>query len=241
MLSKLLNGTGVPIYIVSEKYGINIKSAIKIDQKDPAVEDKIFWRSGPVLGCEFSLISSISQPEIKPHGFRLSLKFPEYNFMFDVIDSSKPGFADEFYTLLTDLHKKAQNLQRLEKNHNTTQGTSQQNSAYQSQMAIKKAILDASLKEEHLLQMCYYLRYKEAYMLVERVVSRFRTSCKSAAFQQWVRVVKDENGQKMVKDRSRWRLHASANQDIDLQAWYHALFYMEVSHANGTHFPLEMD
>ena len=45
----------------------------------------------------------------------------------------------------------------------------------------------------------------------------------------------------MVVDRHRWRLHGTANQDIDLQAWYvyivsifdfairyHALFYKEV-------------
>lgn len=33
----------------------------------------------------------------------------------------------------------------------------------------------------------------------------------------------------MNRDRYRWRLHAIANEDIDLQAWYHALFFMEVS------------
>jgi len=41
------------------------------------------------------------------------------------------------------------------------------------------------------------------------------------------------NDSKMNRDRHRWRLHAIANEDIDLQAWYHALFYLEVYRLRG--------
>eukprot|EP01035_Chromulina_nebulosa_P041361 gene41361-55947_t len=37
----------------------------------------------------------------------------------------------------------------------------------------------------------------------------------------------------MEVDRHRWRLHATANQEIDLQAWYHALFFKEVYRLRG--------
>lgn len=233
MLTELLDTVGVPVYIVSEKYSIKVKSALKVDQKDQTVEPKIYWRKD--LGCEFSFIVGITPPVSVDGSFRITLKFPKHAITLEVVDFENSSFASELYSTLMELHKKSQNLTRLEKNHNTTQGTSQQNSAYQSQMAVKKAILEASLNEEQLLEMCRFLRYKEAYMLIERVVSAFRTNCKSAAFKQWVYTVKEENSLKMTKDRSRWRLHATANQDIDLQAWYHALFYLEVYRLRG-HF-----
>eukprot|EP00605_Chrysophyceae_sp_TOSAG23-4_P000065 GSChrysophyteH1.ASY1.ANO1.67.1 assembled CDS len=34
-------------------------------------------------------------------------------------------------------------------------------------------------------------------------------------------------------DRQRWRLHAAANQDTDLQAWYHSLFFEEIYRLRG--------
>jgi hypothetical protein len=37
----------------------------------------------------------------------------------------------------------------------------------------------------------------------------------------------------MHNDRFRWRLHAISNHDLDLQAWYHAIFYQEVYRLRG--------
>lgn len=32
----------------------------------------------------------------------------------------------------------------------------------------------------------------------------------------------------MINDQRRWRLHTAANQENDLQAWYHSVFHKEV-------------
>ena len=68
---------------------------------------------------------------------------------------------------------------------------------------------------------------------MEKVVGNFRFFKKSVAFKRWIEVVKTTNDHKMVEDRHRWRLHATANQEIDLQAWYHSLFYKEVYRLRG--------
>ena len=52
-------------------------------------------------------------------------------------------------------------------------------------------------------------------------------------FQSWVSFVQIRNDRLMKADRNRWYLHASANQDFDLQAWYHATFYEEVYRLRG--------
>lgn len=52
-------------------------------------------------------------------------------------------------------------------------------------------------------------------------------------FQMWTKCVRNINTQRMNEDKWRWRLHAVANQDLDLQAWYHAIFYQEVYRLRG--------
>jgi hypothetical protein len=52
-------------------------------------------------------------------------------------------------------------------------------------------------------------------------------------FQSWISYVRIRNDRLMKADRNRWYLHASANQDFDLQAWYHATFYEEVYRLRG--------
>eukprot|EP01034_Spumella_vulgaris_P037121 gene37121-45797_t len=72
-------------------------------------------------------------------------------------------------------------------------------------------------------------------MTVEKSIQTFRTKLMGSAFKHWINTTRDENTASMCHDRTRWRLHATANQDIDLQAWYHALFYQEVYRLRG-HF-----
>lgn len=88
---------------------------------------------------------------------------------------------------------------------------------------------DISRKAQELLDLASVCRKEEACLVVEKIMSRFHRDVLMAAFSQWSALTKDTNNDKMIKDRNRWRMHAAANQEIDLQAWYHALFYQEVS------------
>jgi len=70
-------------------------------------------------------------------------------------------------------------------------------------------------------------------MIMEKLAIRSNKELPARAFKQWTLFVKSANAQIMATDRSRWRLHAAANQDMDLQAWYHAMFYQEVYRLRG--------
>ncbi len=225
MLEDLLCKVGVPVYIVS-KYGIKSKSLLKIDKK--AGESNLQWRLQPLLSCEFSYINLITNPEESESGFHISFLLHDFKLTLEMEDQTSADIAGEIYTCLTSYLQKARSIQRAEKDQNVQKGTSQYNPAYQQSLTLRKAISDAATKEEQLIQLCFYLRYKEAYMIVEKVRGNYLVEWKRSAFSHWVRVVKDNNDDKMVKDRNRWRLHATANQEIDLQAWYHGLFYLEV-------------
>lgn len=223
MLEEILCSVGVPVYIIS-KYGVKTKSSLRITKVSNS-EPKLQWRLQPALDCEFSYINIITQPETHDKGYHISFLLHDFKLTVEVDEHE---LASELHSCLNGYLQKSKTFIRAEKDFNMQKGTGQFNPSYQQTITMRKAVSDAAQKEEQLIQMCFYLRYKEAYMIVEKVRSRYLGSWKSTAFSQWVRVVKDANTPKMEKDRTRWRLHATANQEIDLQAWYHALFFLEV-------------
>ena len=54
-----------------------------------------------------------------------------------------------------------------------------------------------------------------------------------SAYSRWLSFVSAANNEKLIQDRMLWRLHATANVDKDLQAWYHTLFYREIYRLPG--------
>lgn len=223
MLNELLSTAGIPVYIVT-KYGVKTRTKIFIDKKNANTEPKFFWRENPKLGCDFSYIKSLSKPVSVGDDIQITLLFSDLKLVLEV----PTEIASDVYGLLSELLKKSLSMRNNEKDQNTPKGIAQQNTSYQTTVALRTAVLDASLKEEQLIQLCFYLRYKEAYMLVEKAMQTFRNKLVGSAFRHWIQCTKEDNTPTMNNDRTRWRLHATANQDIDLQAWYHALFYQEV-------------
>eukprot|EP01031_Cornospumella_fuschlensis_P034001 gene34001-41145_t len=131
------------------------------------------------------------------------------------------------------MHKKAIYIRNLERDYNLSKA--QGANAYTHTSALKATLAKSELKQEAVRQLAAYLRYKEGYISLERHVTKFRSRCLAAALAHWIHTAKDDNDGKMVGDRQRWRLHAAANLEIDLQAWYHALFFKEVYRLRG-HF-----
>ncbi len=227
MLNELLSTAGIPVYIVT-KYGIKTHTKIFIDKKNVTTEPRLYWRENPRLGCDFSYIKSLSKPSNVNDEQQITMLFSDLKLILEIPNDSDSNLAVELHALLSELLKKSQNMHSLERDQNTQKGTNQQNTSYQQTISLRNAILDSALKEEQLIQLCFYLRFKEAYMIVEKAVNSFRTKLVGSAFRHWIAATKDQNSDSMCCDRNRWRLHATANQDIDLQAWYHALFYQEV-------------
>jgi hypothetical protein len=229
MLDDLLCNVGVPVYILS-KHGVKTKSSLKVEMRGNHAEPHIQWRSS--LSCEFSFVTSLTAPQLSEAGYHISLVFHDFQLTLEVAGSENGEMASEIHACLSGYQEKAQEFAGMERERNTSKdGTT----AYQQTLALRKAIADAALREEQLLQLVFYLRLKEGYMIMEKLSARRTNNRKDTAFKQWVKVIRETNMPKMTKDRYRWRLHATANQEIDLQAWYHALFYLEVYRLRG-HF-----
>jgi hypothetical protein len=98
---------------------------------------------------------------------------------------------------------------------------------------VLKADYATASRQEQLLQLTKYFRYKEAWLILDKYVSKTRVRLLLFGMAQWVSFVRDDNNEKMLRDRKRWRIHTAANQENDLQAWYHSVFHQEVYRLRG--------
>eukprot|EP01035_Chromulina_nebulosa_P020653 gene20653-26778_t len=98
---------------------------------------------------------------------------------------------------------------------------------------IKTSEYEVAIKYEQIFQFHKYLQYKEAFLILEKLCHKALFNHKSHGINQWIEYVKLENESKMNEDRKRWRLHTVSNQENDLQAWYHVVFYHEVYRLRG--------
>ena len=79
MLADVVASTGISIYIIS-KYGIKFKSKLVVEKKNISLwEPRLYWRTNPKLGCEFSFIKNISKT-----GDEVNLIFPDIKISFEV-------------------------------------------------------------------------------------------------------------------------------------------------------------
>ncbi|CAM9716658.1 unnamed protein product [Pylaiella littoralis] len=63
---------------------------------------------------------------------------------------------------------------------------------------------------------------------LKRLLSGAATQLKEGSWATWCGAVRRANEERLKADRRMWFLHAKANQDNDLLAWYHATFCREV-------------
>jgi hypothetical protein len=98
---------------------------------------------------------------------------------------------------------------------------------------VLKCDYSAAIKQEQLHQLTRYFRYKEAWLILDKVANKSRNCLLSIGLQKWISSVKVDNNEKMLRDRKRWRLHTASNQENDLQAWYHSIFHEEVYRLRG--------
>lgn len=226
-MEELLENQGLPVYL-EIKNGLLSKATLAIDNFDINHEPRLIWRLVPRLSCEFSLINTIAKPALSAVGQKIVLQFDDFKIVVEVPDSGDGGTAKDLYAVLSDFHRKSAHFKNLDKDYNLQKSPTQQSSHYQQKVSLKEALFQATSKEETLLQLCTQLRFQEGLMIIDKIGVSVRERMVRSGMDQWIRFVKEKNDVKMRMDRGRWRLHASANQDIDLQAWYHALFYQEV-------------
>ena len=86
--------------------------------------------------------------------------FSDLKFSFE-IDSSMSAMASEIYRYLADLLKKSQHMRIMERDQNTDKATGSHTQVYQQTISLRNAHYQCAIKEEMLLQLCTYLRFKE--------------------------------------------------------------------------------
>lgn len=218
--------TNYDVYIVS-KYGTMQKAEVLIEDLDSNVEPVLVWRTKPNrLSCKFSYVRYVNEPTVSPLNeecSRVAIQVNAYEIVFELATGDEAAF---FVQHLQNMCKKAMRISNMEKALKFTK---------QLQL-FASFTAEASMKEEQLTQMTVHLRHKEGWMLLERTLSKLKKKVQLRAFAHLVTQTKEANVARMNSDRHRWRLHAASNQEIDLQAWYHALFYQEVYRLRGKFF-----
>jgi hypothetical protein len=212
------------IYLVS-KYGTIQRSKLQIEDIDGNTEPVLVWRTIPRLSCKFSCVRYINDPIPSPlfeNYFRVSMQVNAIVLTFDINDCHFPSVLQH----MKDAHRKAVRISSLDRAIKIPR-TLQVFAAFAT---------EATLKEEQLTETAVHLRQKEAWMVLERTLTKYKHRVQLSAFSYWIDQTREMNMARMQTDRHRWRLHAASNQEIDLQAWYHALFYQEVYRLRGKFF-----
>lgn len=98
---------------------------------------------------------------------------------------------------------------------------------------LRTSAFQVTCKQETLFQLLLSLNLKEGVGLIDKIAGKQSKALARVAFERWILKVKTENAPRMNVDKARWRLHAASNQELDLQAWYHTVFYQEVYRLRG--------
>ena len=125
-----------------------------------------------------------------------------FNYELDPNYSIDINIATELHSCLRNYINKSKNLLEKENNRNKNKdnnniSSSLYTSSYETTLTLRKSICDAMIKEEELIQLCFYLRYKEAYLLTEKIYMLFIQKIKCNALKQWIQVTKDLNETKV--------------------------------------------
>ena len=180
----------------------------------------IYWRIHPQqLGCEMTYLKSIQIDSLNKK--RLKLIFIDFELLieFETID-----ICSNIELVLTRLMKECQQQEK-DKEANAT--------LLSSEKTLRADAYNVAVKQEKLFQLLQALKIKDGCMLVDKIISKSIQNLTKRAFDMWTGAVYEINKSKMIQDKERWRYHAISNQELDLQAWYHAMFYQEVYRLRG--------
>lgn len=211
----MIEGTEVRIL---SKYGITIKSLLSLSLHEDVLY--IFWRIHPEkLGCEliFLLSVSISASNNKI----LNLLFIDFDLSIEFETEIACNLS---FSILSSLIVEASSNDK---------EFLLQNACSNYYLSLRNTSFQLAAKQELLYQLITSLQNREGSVLMEKILFKTVSSLLKSGFKKWTKFVHHENLELMNKDKARWRLHAHANQDLDLQAWYHAVFYHEVYRLRG--------
>mmetsp|Transcript_32558 Transcript_32558/g.31038 ORF Transcript_32558/g.31038 Transcript_32558/m.31038 type:complete len:440 (+) Transcript_32558:212-1531(+) len=214
---------GTRIKIIS-KHGFSFNSLLSVE----VINDNLCvnWRVHPEkLGVEMVYLKDIT---MSPISCRILLIFQD-SFRLEMEFDDKET-CTTLYSCLSSLKLEAHTI--LEEKEQQQHHSSVVPIAKQLHV-LQKADFQAVSTQESLYQLITSLNLKEGQYLFELCIKKKTGRTLKAAFGVWNSYVKETNLVLMKEDKIRWRLHAICNHELDLQAWYHAIFFNEVYRLRG--------
>jgi hypothetical protein len=220
-LSIILIKRGVNCTILTSE-GFSIPSVLRLGMSNKSLS--IFWRSKPEkLGCELSFVESVQCGVVLGRTFRnldpnrcIGLIFRNYSLQLETVDTETcAALYLCLQTLLTEV-----------KAADTIDST---NFLYR----LRHANFQIAIQQEKIYQHHRHTSIKECSFILTSAVEKCYIHQLRLALDKWIANVRLLNEENKLRDKHRWRLHAVANMDIDLQAWYHSIFYEQVYRVRG--------
>jgi len=223
-LSIILVRRGISCRLVTV-YGMSMNTVLRLSMTEKILS--MYWRSNPEkLGCELIFLKEvvrgivISDPEVRK---RLSPKkclglvFADLSLQLETVDEET---CEALHLCLETLLIETRNAEK---------------ERYQGNLMLnlRRTAHQIAIKQEQQYQSMLQLKAREGALIMDKVLNRMYYAILKYGFIVWTEHIKDLNHDKMNLDKTRWRLHAASNMDLDLQAWYHTVFYHEVYRLRG--------
>mmetsp|Transcript_35159 Transcript_35159/g.35800 ORF Transcript_35159/g.35800 Transcript_35159/m.35800 type:complete len:486 (-) Transcript_35159:79-1536(-) len=223
-LSIILVRRGISCRLVTA-HGMSLNTVLRLSMTEKILS--IFWRSSPEkLGCELIFLKEvvrgvvITDPDIKKRLIPkkcLGLVFSELSLQLETVDEET---CEALHLCLETLLLETKNAEK-----DRYQGS--------LMLALRKCGYHIAIRQELQYQSMLQLKGREGALIVDKILNRMYYSTLKYGFMMWTEHLKELNSEKMILDKTRWRLHAASNMDLDLQAWYHTVFYHEVYRLRG--------
>jgi hypothetical protein len=233
-----LRHDGLDVKLVNNQYDfLRFGSRFRLSVTDRSV----YWRSDPAMvGLKLEFMESATKSGDDECRLAVSFACPtsahveDDNIVIYVEFSCTEDATEVMECLMAHKEKWREAHRRQNANHDQSfMNTSMfmQNELVASQMDTFE--FRSVVRQEKLMQFNDALSRKESVVTIGSKFLHSATSRCQEAFSKWAGFVRDANNGFMRDDRGRWRLHAAANQETDLQAWYHSTFHKEVYRLRG--------
>ena len=235
-----LRSNGVEISLINNQYSfMQVRSVFRVDTS----ENRVYWRGDPA-SCSLKLDFMENATKRSEDGSILAISFACPTSSREEDDSiviyakfSNEGDATEAMDLLITEKAKKRELQKRRDGVGEAKPSFMDTSMFMHDELITSQMdtleFRSVVRQEKMLQFNDVLSRKECVALLEKGLRNSMSARCQAAFQKWTAYVREANSVSMHSDRARWRLHAAANQETDLQAWYHSTFHKEVYRLRG--------
>lgn len=217
------------------KSGSKLKSTVNITETktNETTEHMLYWRKDIGLNVNFieniHIENEIILVMLFPPDFELKLEFSSVQSITDFHSLIESLISNVKYSNVKEsILDSSSNSDVQPKSTTITKSSTSSNRTLNQQLPIEIAFLS-----EIAHQSTCAINFNEGSLILEPYFLKIGTLLLKSRFNKWAQYTKYVNHQSMINDRKRWRFHAVCNQGIDLQAWYHAVYYKEVYRPRG--------